>query len=69
MVLAFLFAPSTLVLFKKQVIADDLVPIYIDIKPNLVTVPHMNGTWLNSIEVRGDVNILYQMLVVFRLIS
>ena len=43
----------------EEVVSEDgLVPPSIGIKPNFVTVPYSSGSWLNSIEVIGDVHIL-----------
>ena len=33
-------------------------------KPNFITVPYLSGSWLNIIDVRGDVNIFQKRLIV-----
>ena len=41
---------------------DNLVPLPNGIKPNLITVPHLHGSFFNIIKVRGDVYHLLQGL-------
>ena len=68
MVIASLFAPSTFVHQEKLVITDDLVPPSIGIKTNFIIVTYLSRYCFNLLEAIGDVHILYQGLIVFRVI-
>ena len=57
-----------LFILKVFVSTDDLVPDYIGIKTNFITVTYLSGSWFNIIEVRRDVYILQEGLIVFSVI-
>ena len=67
MVLDLLFTPYTLFSWKELLSTDDLVPLYIGIKTNFITAPHLHGSWLNIVEFRRDVDNLLQRLIFFSL--
>ena len=60
--------PPHLFTLKELVSTDELVPPSIGTKTNFITVPYLSGSYLNIIEVIGDVYIFQERLIVFYII-
>ena len=55
--------------WNEPVSTDELFTFSIGIKPNFITFSHLHVSWLNIVEVRGDVDKLFQGLTIFSLNS
>ena len=65
MVLDIILHLSRVFYWEESLSTENPVPLFVGIKPNFISVPHLSVFWLDVIEARGGVHNIFQRWIFF----